>query len=138
MNIYWIESSQMKKIESIFEMNFLGKKYYWIIFWIEYSWKKLYWIIFWIKSYREMNEWIIFWINICYFWRKAPFFLSILDTFWAIFGHFSYSTSINDALTIEFNYLLNWISTVYFELNNILIWFWFESISGILDPLRGL
>ena len=49
--------------------------------------------------------------------KKSPF-LSI----WAIFGHFSYLTSINDILTIELNYLLNWITRVYFELNNILNW----------------
>ena len=46
-----------------------------------------------------------------------------MDTFWANFGHFSYSTSINDSLTIEFNYLLKWISRIFFELNNILNWF---------------
>ena len=34
-------------------------------------------------------------------------FLSILDIFWAIFGHFSSSKSINYSLTIELNYLLN-------------------------------
>ena len=36
--------------------------------------------------------------------EKSPF-LSILDTFWTIFGHFSYSTSIKESLTIELNYL---------------------------------
>jgi len=36
-----------------------------------------------------------------------PPFLSILDTFWPIFGHFSYSTSINHSLTIELNNILN-------------------------------
>ena len=51
-----------------------------------------------------------------------PPFLSILDTFWPIFGHFSYSTSINHSLTIELNNILNWITRVYFELNNILNW----------------
>ena len=51
-----------------------------------------------------------------------PPFLSILDTFWPIFGHFSYLTSINDPLTIELNYLLNWIGRIFFELNNILNW----------------
>ena len=40
--------------------------------------------------------------------EKSPF-LSILDTFWPIFGHFSYSTSINHSLTIELNNILNWI-----------------------------
>ena len=50
-------------------------------------------------------------------------FLSILDTFWAIYGQFSFSTSINDPLTIELNYLLNWISRIFF---NWLI-FWIES-----------
>ena len=39
--------------------------------------------------------------------EKIPFFLSILDTSWAIFEHFSFSTSINDPLTIELNNLLN-------------------------------
>ena len=53
--------------------------------------------------------------------EKSPF-LSILDTFWTIFGHFSYSTSIKESLTIELNYLLNWISRIFFELNNILNW----------------
>ena len=53
--------------------------------------------------------------------EKPPFW-SNLDTFWAIIGHFSYSTSINDSLTIELNYLLNWISRIFFELNNILNW----------------
>ena len=56
------------------------------------------------------------------FLMKNPFFLSILDTFWPIFGHFSYSTSINHSLTIELNTILNWITRVYFELNNILNW----------------
>ena len=51
-----------------------------------------------------------------------PPFLSILDTFWPIFGHFSYSTSINHSLTIELNNILNWITRVYFELNDILNW----------------
>ena len=56
------------------------------------------------------------------FAKKHPF-LSILDTFWANFGHFSYTTGINDALTIELNYLLNWISRIF--LNWII--FWIES-----------
>ena len=54
--------------------------------------------------------------------EKSPF-LSILDTFWTIFGHFSYSTSIKESLTIELNYLLNWISRIF--LNWII--FWIES-----------
>ena len=68
------------------------------------------------------------WMNESYFesifaiFDEKPPFLSILDTFWAIFGHFSYSTSINDPLTIELNYLLNWISRTFFRLNNILNW----------------
>ena len=33
---YWVESSQIKNFESIFELNFPGKN---IFFWIEYSWK---------------------------------------------------------------------------------------------------
>ena len=55
--------------------------------------------------------------------EKSPL-LSILDTFWTIFGHFSYSTSIKESLTIELNYLLNWISRIF--LNWII--FWFESL----------
>ena len=35
--------------------------------------------------------------------EKSPFFISNLDTFWAIFGHFSYLTSVNDSLTFELN-----------------------------------
>ena len=53
---------------------------------------------------------------------EKPLFLSILDTFWAIFGQISYSTSGNDCLSIELNYLLNWISRIFLELNNILNW----------------
>ena len=56
------------------------------------------------------------------FLMKTPIFLSIVDTFWAIHGAFFYSTSVNDPLTIELNYPLNWISTIFFELNNILNW----------------
>ena len=69
------------------------------------------------------------WMNESYFEsifaifdEKSPF-LSILDTFWTIFGHFSYSTSIKESLTIELNYLLNWISRIF--LNWII--FWIES-----------
>ena len=53
------------------------------------------------------------------FLMKSPLFC----LFWTLFGHFSYSTSINDPLTIELNYLLNWISR--FFLNWII--FWIES-----------
>ena len=84
---YWIWSNQIKNFEYIFELNFPGKKDYWIIFWIKYSWKKLYWIILWNEFYREMNEWIIFWIDICHFWWKAPFFVyfgHFLGNFWAL------------------------------------------------------
>ena len=62
------------------------------------------------------------------FLMKSSLFLPILDTFWAIFGHFSYSTSINDYLSIKSNYLLNWISIIFFELNNILNWILGEAI----------
>ena len=103
---------------SNFWIEFSGKKGLWIIFGIEYFWKIWYWIILSIEFDCEMNEWIIFWIDICHFWWKAPFFCLFCTLFW----HFSYSTSINDPLTIELNYLLNWISRVYFELNNILNW----------------
>ena len=98
-----------------FWIEFSREKGYWMIFWIEYSRKKCYQIIFWIEFYRKMNEWIIFLIDICHFWWKVPF-LSIFDTFW----HFSYSTSINDSLTVELSYLLNWISKIIFELSNFL------------------
>ena len=54
--------------------------------------------------------------------EKSPFW-SIVNTFWAIFGHFPYLTSINDSLTIELNPLLNWISR--FFLNWTI--FWIES-----------
>ena len=61
----------------------------------------------WILSW---NEWITQFLNqyLPFFDDKPPFF-SILDTFWPIFGHFSYSTSINHSLTIELNNILNWI-----------------------------
>ena len=83
------------------------------------------WILLW-------NEWMNHILNQHLpFPLKSPLFLSFLDTFWAIFGHFSYSTSINNSLTIELNYLLNWISRICFELNSIWIesWvkqYWFE------------
>ena len=48
-----------------------------------------------------MNEWIIFWINICHFWWRVPF-LSILNTFGALF------------LFKQYQFSLNWR---YFELN---------------------
>ena len=50
-----------------------------------------------------------------------PHFLSILDTFWAIFWPSSHSTSFNDPLTIELiekTFELN--QQILFELNNIL------------------
>ena len=67
------------------------------------------------KSWHR--DWSIFAI----FDEKSPF-LSIFYTFCTIFGHFSYLTSIKESLTIELNYLLNWISRILFELNNILNW----------------
>ena len=80
-----------------------------------------------IELSLELN-FTVKWMNESYFEsifaifdEKSPF-LSILDTFWTIFGHFSYSTSIKESLTIELNYLLNWISRIFFELNNILNW----------------
>ena len=42
----------------------------------------------------------------------------LICLFWTFFGHFSCSTSINDSLTIESNYCLNWITRIYVELNN--------------------
>ena len=116
---YWIESSQIKKnlnkfLNWIFREKILLNKFFnWIFL------KKiilnipLNWILPW-------NEWMNHILNryLPFLTKKHPF-LVILDTFWAIFGHFSYSTSINDSLTIELNYLLNWISRIFFELNNI-------------------
>ena len=81
----------------------------------------------------------IFWI----FKWKAPF-LVYFGLFWAIFGHFSDSTSINDSLTIELNYLLNWITTIIFELNNCLNWilgnqYWIEYwIESNFDEIQTL
>ena len=46
------------------------------------------------KSYFE---------SIFAFFDEKPPVLSILNSFWAIFGHFSFLTSINDTLTIELN-----------------------------------
>ena len=93
--------------------------------------RKLYWKI-------ELN-FIVKWMNNSIFesifavFDDKPPFLSILDTFWPIFGHFSYSTSINHSLTIELNNILNWITRVYFELNNILNWILGKAIlNGIL------
>ena len=48
-------------------------------------------------------------------------FLCFFDTFWAVYGHFSDSTSINDSLTTELNFLLDWITRVFW-LNNSLNW----------------
>ena len=44
----------------------------------------------------------------------------ILKTPFCLFGHFSESSSINDSLTIELNYVLNWISRIF--LNRIILW----------------
>ena len=65
------------------------------------------------------NEWMNHILN-----RYLPFLMKspLFCLFWTLFGHFAYSTSINDSLTIELNYLLNWISRIFFELNNILNW----------------
>ena len=122
MNEYFIELNQAKSkvlnkfLNWIFsEKRLLNNFLNWIFL------KKLYWIILWIELYCEMNELLIFESIFAVFDEKPPF-LSILDTFWPIFGHFSYSTSINHSLTIELNNLLNWITRVYFELNNILNW----------------
>ena len=48
--------------------------------------------------------------------------------FWTIFRHISYLTSINDCLSIELNHLLNWISRIFYDWNNILNWFLGEAI----------
>ena len=122
MNILlnWIKPNSKFGIN--FWIEFSEKKGYCIIFWIEYFWKND------IEKSFELN-FIMKWMNESYFesifaiFDEKPPFLSILDTFWAIFGHFSYSTSINDSLTIELNYLLNWISRIF--LNWII--FWIES-----------
>ena len=96
-----------------FWIEFSRKKDHWIIFWIEYSWKNilnnpLNWILPW-------NEWMNHILS-----QYLPFsygkslLSSILDTLWPIFGHFSCLTSIYDFLTIELNYLMNWISMILF------------------------
>ena len=51
---------------------------------------------------------------------KSPLFCLL----WTIFGHFSYSTSINYSLTIELNYLLNWISRFFLNWIIFCIEFW--------------
>ena len=79
------------------------------------------------------------WMNESYFesifaiFDEKPPFLSILDTFWAIFGHFSYSTSINDSLAIELNYLLN-------QQRFLLNWtiFWMESWESLVVLFKFL
>ena len=121
MNILlnWIEPNW--KFESIFELNFPGKKI------IEYFFELNIPEKYDIEQSFELN-FIVKWMNNSIFesifavFDDKPPFLSILDTFWPIFGHFSYSTSINHSLTIELNNILNWITRVYFELNNILNW----------------
>ena len=50
----------------------------------------------------------------CGFGNQFPGQALFFCLFWTLFGHFSYSNSINDALTIELNYLLNWISRIFF------------------------
>ena len=84
--------------------------------------KKLYWIILWIEFYCEMNEWIIFWFDICHFWWKNLRFV--------YFGHFLGIFPIWQVSMVPWllNYLLNWISRVYFELNNILNWILIKAI----------
>ena len=53
--------------------------------------------------------------------------------FWTIFGHFSYSTSINDSLAIELNYLLN-------QQRFLLNWtiFWMESWESLVVLFKFL
>ena len=82
----------------------------------------------WILSW---NEWINHILNRCLpFLMKSPLFLSIFDTFWAIFGPFSYSTSIHDSLTIELSLEMNqqnfWIWW-YFKLNWVKQYWTFSS-----------
>ena len=105
----WIESSQIKKLNQF--LNFQEKRLLnHFLNWI--SLKKiimknpLNWILSW-------NEWLNHILNL---------YLPFSCLFWTPFGHFSYSTSINDSKTIELNYILNWISRIFFELNNLLNW----------------
>ena len=82
-----------------------------------------------------------------YLESQIKFRLSCLSHFWALFGHFSYSTSINDSPTIALNYLLNWITRVYLELNDSLnrilgkqywIVYWIESFFGKIQTLNWI
>ena len=68
--------------------------------------------------------------------EKSPF-LSTLVTFWTIFGHFSYSTSIKESLTIELNCLLNWISRIF--LNWIIFkQYWIEYWMNFFGKIQKL
>ena len=75
------------------------------------------WVLSWNKWMNHILNWYL------PFLMNSPLFLSNLNTFWAIFGHFFYLTRINDSLIIELNY--------FFQLNqqNFLSWiiFWTES-----------
>ena len=108
LNEYFIELNQAK-------LKILNKFLNWIF------WEKILLNNFlnWIFLKKMILNNPLKWMNESYFEsifaifdEKSPF-LSILDTFWTIFGHFSYSTSIKESLTIELNYLLNWISKFF-------------------------
>ena len=67
------------------------------------------------------------WMNETYF--QSMFAIFDEKTFFCLFGHFLGNfcalflpTSINDSLTIELNYLLDWISRIFFEFDNVLNW----------------
>ena len=122
----WIEYSQIQIFGSIFELNFPEKRL-------------LNNLLNWIFGKKLMvnnifnlillwSEWMDHLLNryFQFFYIKPPIFC----LFWTLFGHSSNSTSINDSLTIELNFLLNWITRVYFELNNIWIELWVSNIES--------
>ena len=83
----WIEPSQIQNFESIFELNFPGKKIIECFSKLNIPEKMilnnpLNWILSW-------NEWMNHsWIDICHFWWKVPFFVyfgHFLGNFWALF-----------------------------------------------------
>ena len=100
----WIESSQIKKIESIFE--FPGKKIIESFFELNIP----------EKNYNEKSfelNFILKWMNESYFEFIFAIFLSILDTFWALF------------LFHQYQWFQDYWIELHFELNQQ-NFFWIE------------
>ena len=108
MNILlnWIQpnSKFWKKnvIEKSFELNILGGKWYWIIFWIKFRQKWWKWIVYQLKVF-----------NFCLFWTH--------------FGHFPGTFLIRPVLMIPWHldWIINWNESPpinLFEMNNCLNW----------------